>query len=99
MVWPLVAPALPSRAFAARALPGISVTIPNECACARSHLNAACRYADDTPLEQMRDERLKSVESRCRGRSVEENLRLFKEMQEASEEGEGCCCSCSQGTA
>ena len=45
-------------------------------------------YADDTPVDEMRDQRMHGVESRCRGRSVEENLRIFKEMLAGSEEGE-----------
>lgn len=45
-------------------------------------------YADDTPVEQMREERMVGTESRCRGRSVEENLRLWGEMFAGSEEGE-----------
>lgn len=60
--------------------------------CAERLIRAGHMYADDTPLEQMRDERLKGVESRCRGRSVEENLRLFGEMQQGSDEGEAAHC-------
>lgn len=51
------------------------------------HPPAGHLYADDTPVEQMRDERMHGVESRCRGRSVEENLRLWGEMFAGSEEG------------
>ena len=32
-------------------------------------------------------ERLKLIESKCRNRSVEENLRIWEEMKKASEEG------------
>ena len=45
-------------------------------------------YADDTPVDVMREERMAGTDSRCRGRSVEENLRLWGEMFAASEEGE-----------
>ncbi|MEW5307513.1 MAG: hypothetical protein WDW36_009902 [Sanguina aurantia] len=44
-------------------------------------------YADDTPQEQMRDERMKLIESSCRERSVEENLALWEEMKLGSETG------------
>ncbi|KAG1668987.1 hypothetical protein FOA52_000580 [Chlamydomonas sp. UWO 241] len=48
-------------------------------------------YCDDTPVDQMRDERLKLIESRCRTRTVDENLRLLEEMKKASEEGLANC--------
>jgi glutamyl-tRNA synthetase len=44
-------------------------------------------YADDTPVMQMREERMEGIDSKRRNRSVEENLRLFEEMQKGSEEG------------
>lgn len=40
-------------------------------------------YCDNTPVEQMRDERDKGIESVCRSQSIEENLRLFKGMKTA----------------
>ena len=43
-------------------------------------------YADDTAVEEMRRERMDGVESKSRNRSVEENLRLFKEMKNYTEE-------------
>lgn len=48
-------------------------------------------YADDTPQEKMRDERMNGVASERRERSVEENLRIFEEMKVASEEGQKNC--------
>lgn len=39
-------------------------------------INAGLLYADDTPVEQMREERMAMVESRCRGRTVQENLQV-----------------------
>jgi len=48
-------------------------------------------YVDDTPVEQMRKERMDGVESTSRSRSVEENLRLFSEMELGSAEGVKCC--------
>lgn len=44
-------------------------------------------YCDNTPVDQMRDERIKCIESKCRNRSVEENLRVWEEMKKGSEEG------------
>lgn len=48
-------------------------------------------YVDDTPPEQMKLEREKRQESRCRQQSVEENLRKWQEMMQSSEEGQKCC--------
>lgn len=47
-------------------------------------------YVDDTPLEQMRDERMKCIESRCRNQSIEENLKLWAEMKAGSPIGLKC---------
>ncbi|KAI7845298.1 hypothetical protein COHA_001141 [Chlorella ohadii] len=55
--------------------------------CGERLIKAGHMYADDTPVEQMREERMVGTESRCRNRSVEENLRLWNEMFAASEEG------------
>jgi len=43
-------------------------------------------YADDTALEAMREERWNGIASKRRDRSVEENLRIFEEMKQGSEE-------------
>lgn len=48
-------------------------------------------YVDDTPPEQMKLEREKRQESKCRSQSVEENLRKWEEMIKGSEEGQKCC--------
>ncbi|GAV69672.1 tRNA-synt_1c domain-containing protein/tRNA-synt_1c_C domain-containing protein [Cephalotus follicularis] len=48
-------------------------------------------YVDDTPREQMKKERMNGIESKCRNNSVEENLRLWKEMIAGSEKGLECC--------
>lgn len=48
-------------------------------------------YADDTPVDQMRDERMKCQESKCRSRSVEENLKIWEEMRQGSETGQKNC--------
>ncbi len=52
-------------------------------------------FVDDTPMEQMRLERNvdksnEGVESRCRGQTVEENLKLFAEMKAGTPTGLKC---------
>ena len=47
-------------------------------------------YVDNTPVDRMREERLAKIESASRNNSVEENLRLWKEMVNATEEGQTC---------
>lgn len=45
-------------------------------------------YCDDTPLEQMRAERMDGIKSARRDRTVEENLKIFTEdMKNGTEEG------------
>ncbi|KAI0535150.1 tRNA synthetases class I, catalytic domain-containing protein [Xylaria digitata] len=44
-------------------------------------------YADDTDVETMRDERGKGIESKRRNRTVEENLDIFEQMKNGTEEG------------
>ncbi|CAI9278020.1 unnamed protein product [Lactuca saligna] len=46
---------------------------------------------DDTPKEQMRYEREKKIESKCRNQSVDENLKLWNEMVLGTEKGVQCC--------
>ncbi|PON69554.1 Glutamyl-tRNA synthetase, archaeal/eukaryotic cytosolic [Parasponia andersonii] len=48
-------------------------------------------YVDDTPREEMQKERMDGIESKCRNNSVEENLKLWKEMIAGSERGLKCC--------
>eukprot|EP01071_Lankesteria_metandrocarpae_P003229 Lankesteria_metandrocarpae@DN2833_c0_g1_i1.p1 len=48
-------------------------------------------YVDSTPLEQMRAERGEGIESRCRGQTVADNLRLWNQMLLGSAEGQTCC--------
>ena len=57
----------------------------------RQMLRESKAYVDDTPVDQMRKERMDGIESPGRSRSVEENLRLFGEMEKGSEEGVKCC--------
>ncbi|GMN23176.1 hypothetical protein TIFTF001_000021 [Ficus carica] len=48
-------------------------------------------YVDDTPREEMQKERMEGIESKCRNNSVEESLKLWKEMIAGSERGLQCC--------
>ena len=54
--------------------------------CAVLMIKKGLAYVDDTPADKMREMRgtltEPGIESACRGRSVEENLRLFAEMRE-----------------
>lgn len=59
--------------------------------CALRHIKAGHCYCDDTPVEAMREQRMHGIESTCRSRNIEENLRLFNEMLAGSEEGRNNC--------
>ncbi|KAL6520344.1 hypothetical protein OROMI_032524 [Orobanche minor] len=48
-------------------------------------------YVDDTPRDQMKDERGQGIEASCRNNSLVENLNLWKEMIAGSERGLMCC--------
>ncbi|XP_071722116.1 glutamate--tRNA ligase, cytoplasmic-like [Rutidosis leptorrhynchoides] len=48
-------------------------------------------YVDDTPREDMKKERMEGIESKRRRNSVDENLKLWKEMILGSERGLQCC--------
>lgn len=48
-------------------------------------------YVDDTPAEQMKIEREKRLQSKCRSQSIDENLRKWQEMMKGSDEGQKCC--------
>lgn len=50
-------------------------------------IKAGVLYADDTPVDDMRQQRTDGIESARRNRPVDENLRLFGEMQKGTEEG------------
>ena len=54
-------------------------------------IKAGHLYADDTPVEQMREERGAGIESARRGRSVEESLALWEAMKAGSEVGRLNC--------
>lgn len=48
-------------------------------------------YVDATPPEEMRQQRLKREANQYRSQSVEENLRMWLEMVNGTEEGKKCC--------
>ncbi|KAH9630766.1 hypothetical protein HF086_000994 [Spodoptera exigua] len=48
-------------------------------------------FVDDTPAEQMKNEREQKIDSKNRNNSVERNLELWEEMKKASDIGVQCC--------
>ncbi|CAL0320907.1 unnamed protein product [Lupinus luteus] len=58
---------------------------------AESLLRQGKAYVDDTPREQMQKERMDGIDSKRRNNSVDENLKLWKEMIAGSERGLQCC--------
>ncbi|RWS21130.1 hypothetical protein B4U80_00819, partial [Leptotrombidium deliense] len=48
-------------------------------------------YVDDTPGEQMKQEREQRVESKHRNNSVETNLKMWEEMKKGTDYGMTCC--------
>ncbi|KAE9589529.1 putative glutamate--tRNA ligase [Lupinus albus] len=58
---------------------------------AESLIRQGKAYVDDTPREQMQKERMDGIDSKCRNNSVDENLKLWKEMIAGSERGLQCC--------
>lgn len=48
-------------------------------------------YCDDTPQEQMKEERVNRVESKNRQNSIEKNVEMWNEMLKGSEYGQRCC--------
>uniref|UniRef100_A0AAX7SDL2 Glutamyl-tRNA synthetase n=1 Tax=Astatotilapia calliptera TaxID=8154 RepID=A0AAX7SDL2_ASTCA len=48
-------------------------------------------YIDNTPPEQMKQEREQRVESTCRNNSVEQNMKMWSEMKAGTEYGQTCC--------
>ncbi|KAK9795898.1 hypothetical protein WJX73_001913 [Symbiochloris irregularis] len=55
--------------------------------CAKKLIAAGVLYADDTPVEQMREERMNGIESKRRNRPVAETQAVFEEMLKGNEEG------------
>ena len=58
---------------------------------ARQMLKDDKAYIDNTPVAQMREWRMLGTSSPSRTQSVQENLRMFQEMIEGTEEGIQCC--------
>jgi glutamyl-tRNA synthetase len=54
-------------------------------------LQEGSAYADNTPMEKMREERFDGIESACRSQSPEENLRIWEEMKTGSPNGLTYC--------
>ncbi|GJU76787.1 glutamate--tRNA ligase, cytoplasmic [Tanacetum coccineum] len=48
-------------------------------------------YVDDTPCDQMKNQRMDGIDSKCRNNTVDENRRLWEEMKNGSERGRMCC--------
>ncbi|XP_023285491.1 bifunctional glutamate/proline--tRNA ligase isoform X1 [Seriola lalandi dorsalis] len=48
-------------------------------------------YIDNTPPEQMKQEREQRVESKCRNNTVEQNMKMWSEMKSGTEYGQTCC--------
>lgn len=48
-------------------------------------------YIDNTPPEQMKQEREQRVESTCRNNSLEQNMKMWSEMKAGTEYGQTCC--------
>lgn len=54
-------------------------------------LREGSAYADNTLVEQMREERFNGIESACRNQSSEENLRIWEEMKQGTPSGLTYC--------
>ncbi|XP_051797807.1 bifunctional glutamate/proline--tRNA ligase isoform X2 [Acanthochromis polyacanthus] len=48
-------------------------------------------YIDNTPPEQMKQEREQRTESKCRNNTVEQNMKMWSEMKAGTEQGQACC--------
>ncbi|XP_062275779.1 bifunctional glutamate/proline--tRNA ligase [Scomber scombrus] len=48
-------------------------------------------YIDNTPPEQMKQEREQRTESKCRNNTVEQNMKMWSEMKSGTEFGQTCC--------
>ncbi|CAL4964239.1 unnamed protein product [Urochloa decumbens] len=57
---------------------------------AESLIKQGKAYVDNTPKQQMKDERMAGTESKCRNNTVEENLSLWREMVNGTEIGMQC---------
>ncbi|CAO2174032.1 unnamed protein product [Urochloa humidicola] len=57
---------------------------------AESLIKQGKAYVDNTPKQQMKDERMAGIESKCRNNTVEENLSLWRDMVNGTEIGMQC---------
>ncbi|CAH1412031.1 unnamed protein product [Lactuca virosa] len=64
---------------------------PNLMEMAEKFIKEGKAYVDYTPKEQMKHERDKKIESKCRNQSVDENLKLWNDMILGTEKGLKCC--------
>ncbi|XP_042340094.1 bifunctional glutamate/proline--tRNA ligase isoform X2 [Plectropomus leopardus] len=48
-------------------------------------------YIDNTPPEQMKQEREQRAESKCRNNTMEQNMKMWEEMKAGTEFGQSCC--------
>lgn len=48
-------------------------------------------FADETPREEMKEQRMARMESLYRNRSVKENLEMWQEMIDGTDKGQKCC--------
>ncbi|CAL9701168.1 unnamed protein product [Knipowitschia caucasica] len=48
-------------------------------------------YIDDTPPEQMKQEREQRTESKCRSNTLEQNMKMWSEMKAGTDFGQTCC--------
>uniref|UniRef100_M3XH78 Bifunctional glutamate/proline--tRNA ligase n=1 Tax=Latimeria chalumnae TaxID=7897 RepID=M3XH78_LATCH len=48
-------------------------------------------YVDDTPAEQMKQEREQRIESKNRNNSIQKNMQMWEEMKKGTEFGQTCC--------
>ncbi|XP_076596418.1 bifunctional glutamate/proline--tRNA ligase isoform X3 [Chaetodon auriga] len=48
-------------------------------------------YIDNTPPEQMKQEREQRTESKCRSNTLEENMKMWSAMKAGTEYGQTCC--------
>ncbi|CAI5721216.1 unnamed protein product [Hyaloperonospora brassicae] len=58
---------------------------------ARQMIREGHAYMDNTPQEQMREERMEGTNSKCRDQAPEMNLALFEKMLKNAPEAHGCC--------
>lgn len=68
-----------------------SDSFPQLLAMAEKLISEGKAYVDDTPIDQMREERMARIESARRNTPPEEALKMWKEMVKGSEKGNSYC--------